>query len=140
MIRVQKILYPTDFSSPSTLAYFHALGLAEAYKAGLTVLHVHTPGGPDAPDKRAAQAQLESVHPANPSIAVRHALREGDAAAEIVKYAADMGADVIVLGTHGRTGVDRLVLGSVAERVVRDAPCSVLVVKLPKGGAGQPPG
>ena len=57
----------------------------------------------------------------------------GDPAGEIVRYAADAGIDVIVMGTHGRTGVDRLLLGSVAEKVMRDAPCSVLVVKLAKG-------
>jgi nucleotide-binding universal stress UspA family protein len=59
-------------------------------------------------------------------------LPEGDPATEIVGYATEAGADVIVLGTHGRTGVDRLVMGSVAERVMRDSSCSVLVVKLPK--------
>ena len=58
---------------------------------------------------------------------------DGDPAREIAAYAADAGIDVIVIGTHGRTGVDRLVMGSVDERVMREAPCSVLVVKLPKG-------
>jgi nucleotide-binding universal stress UspA family protein len=133
MIRVQRILYPTDFSSYSTQAYFHAVGLAESYKAGLTILHVRTPGGPDAGDPTYTRSQLEAVRPTNAAIPVTHVLLDGDPAAEIVRFAADAGIDVIVLGTHGRTGVDRLLLGSVAERVMRDAPCSVLVVKLPKG-------
>lgn len=133
MIHVKKILYPTDFSSYSTQAYFHALGLAEAYGASLTVVYVHTPGSGD---KQRCREQLEQVRPANPKIPVSHVLLEGDAASEVTRYAADAGIDVIVIGTHGRTGVDRLVMGSVAERVMREAPCSVLVVKLRRGVGG----
>jgi nucleotide-binding universal stress UspA family protein len=140
MIQVRKILYPTDFSSYSNQAYFHAVGLAETYRASLTVVYVLTPGSAEAGRGRPHwQEQLEQVRPANRSIAVHHVLLEGDPAGEIARYAADAGVDVIVIGTHGRTGVDRLVMGSVAEKVMREAPCSVLVVKLPKGaGAGQP--
>ena len=60
-------------------------------------------------------------------------LLEGDPAEEIVRYGRDAGIDLIVMGTHGRTGLERLLMGSVAEKVLRDASCSVLVVKLPKG-------
>jgi nucleotide-binding universal stress UspA family protein len=137
MIRIQKILYPTDFSSYSTPAYFHALGLAENYGASLTILYVYPPGSEGAGDaeteRRHWREQLEQVRPSNPKIAVNHMFLEGDPASEIVRYAADAGADVIVLGTHGRTGVERLLMGSVAEKVMREAPCSVLVVKLPRG-------
>jgi nucleotide-binding universal stress UspA family protein len=133
VIHVRKILYPTDFSSYSNQAYFHALGLAETYRASLTVVYIHTPGGFG--DKAYWRGQLEQVRPGNPKIPVSHVLLEGDPAGEIARYAADAGIDVIVIGTHGRTGVDRLVMGSVAERVMREAPCSVLVVKLPKGVA-----
>lgn len=133
MIHVKKILYPTDFSSYSNQAYFHAVGLAEKYGASLTVVYVHRPGDGD---KAYWCGQLEQIRPANPAIPVAHVLLEGDPAAEIVRYAADAGIDVIVIGTHGRTGVDRLVMGSVAEKVMREAPCSVLVVKLPRGGGG----
>jgi nucleotide-binding universal stress UspA family protein len=132
MIHVKKILYPTDFSSYSTQAYFHALGLAETYGASLTVAHVHSSTEVETEQLR---EQLEEVRPTNPKIKVNHVLLEGDAAAEIARYAADAGIDVIVIGTHGRTGVDRLVMGSVAERVMREAPCSVLVVKLRCGVA-----
>lgn len=134
MIRVTKILYPTDFSSYSTQAYFHAVGLAEAYGASLTVVYVHTPGTPG--DRAHWESQLEQVRPANPKIPVTHVLLEGDPANEIARFATDASIDVIVIGTRGRTGVDRLVLGSVAERVMREAPCTVLVVKLPKGVGG----
>jgi nucleotide-binding universal stress UspA family protein len=123
VIHVKRILYPTDFSSYSNQAYFHALNLAEAYGASLTVVHVHVPGAPGGRDHW--RNLLEQVRPANPHIAVSHVLLSGDPAAEIARYAADAGIDVIVIGTHGRTGVDRVV-----------TPCSVMVVKLPKGAAG----
>lgn len=131
MIRVARILYPTDFSSYSNLAYFHAVALAEAHGATLTVVHVHAPG-----DRRQWQELLEQVRPANPNIGVTHVLLEGDPAAEVVRYAADAGIDLIVIGTHGRTAAERAPMGSVAERVMRESACSVLVVKLPKGATG----
>jgi nucleotide-binding universal stress UspA family protein len=137
MIRVKKILYPTDFSSYSNQAYFHALGLAEKYKASVTFVYVYTPGGEGddgtGADRKYWRNQLEQIRPSNPEIPVSHVMLEGDPATEIVRYAADAGIDVIVVGTHGRTGVDRLLMGSVAEKVMREAPCSVLVVKLPRG-------
>lgn len=135
MIHVKRILYPTDFSTYSNQAYFHAVGLAETYGASLTIVYVYTPGSAESAggSRRYWRSQLEQVRPSNPAIPVHHAFLEGDPASEIVRYAADAGIDVIVIGTHGRTGVDRLVMGSVAEKVMREAPCSVLVVKLPKG-------
>jgi nucleotide-binding universal stress UspA family protein len=135
MIHVKKVLYPTDFSSYSNQAYFHAVGLAENYGASLTVVYVYTPGSAETAggDRKFWRSQLEQVRPGNPGIPVHHVFLEGDPAGEITRYAADAGIDVIVLGTHGRTGVDRLLMGSVAEKVMRDAPCSVLVVKLPRG-------
>ena len=144
MIRVNHIIYPTDFSSYANQAYFHAVGLAETYRAALTVVHVYTPTNnpgalPPAAAREYWRRQLEQVRSANPTIAVSHVLLEGDPATEIVGYATEAGADVIVLGTHGRTGVDRLVIGSVAERVMRGASCSVLVVKLPRQ-SGPPSG
>lgn len=137
MFRVKNLLYATDFSSYSTQAYFHAVALAENWNAKLTIVNVFCPGsdGQSPGDRDFWRQQLESVRPSNPAIAVEHVLLEGDPAAEIVAYAARTKPDVIVLGTHGRSGVDRLLMGSVAERVLRDAPCSVLVVKLPKGAA-----
>jgi nucleotide-binding universal stress UspA family protein len=140
MIRIAKILYPTDFSSYSNQAYFHAIALAENHGASLTVLFVHTPDAsaavPSAEEKPSRaywRNQLEQIRPTNPDIPVRHVFLEGDPAEEIVRYGRDTGMDLIVMGTHGRTGLERLLLGSVAEKVLRDAACSVLVVKLPKG-------
>jgi nucleotide-binding universal stress UspA family protein len=140
MIRIQKIVYPTDFSSYSNQAYFHAIALAETHGASLTVLFVYSPdmsapGPARDPDTARAywRSQLEQIRPVDPRIPVRHVFLEGDPAEEIVRYGRDAGADLIVMGTHGRTGLERLLLGSVAEKVLRDASCSVLVIKLPRG-------
>jgi nucleotide-binding universal stress UspA family protein len=141
MIRIETILYPTDFSSYSNQAYFHAVSLAEKHGARLTALFVYnadkvtTPGQPTTEEeaKQYWQTQLESIRPVDCRIPVHHVLLEGDPADEIVRFCRDASIDLVVLGTHGRTGVERLLMGSVAEKVLRDAPCSVLVVKLPKG-------
>jgi nucleotide-binding universal stress UspA family protein len=140
VIHVRKILYPTDFSSYSNQAYFHAISLAEKHGANLTIVYVYNPEAPaqagepgDHPARRAYwRGQLESVRPLNTTIEVRHLVLEGDPATEIVRHVQQTGIDLVVMGTHGRTGLERLLLGSVAEKVLRDAPCSVLVVKLPR--------
>ncbi|QEL14375.1 universal stress protein [Limnoglobus roseus] len=135
MFNVRTILYPTDFSSFSTQAYFHAVGLAENYRAKLTVIYVFRPRDPSrsAMERAYWLEQLETIRPTNAKIPVTHVLLEGDAATEIVRFAADTKTDVIVMGTHGRTGAERELMGSTAEHVMRDAPCSVMVVKMPKG-------
>jgi nucleotide-binding universal stress UspA family protein len=132
MIHVRKVLYPTDFSSYSNQAYFHALAQAEIHGASLTILYVYNPSQRDG-DREYWRGQLEQIRPSNLDIPVEHVLLEGDPAQEINRYARDANFDLIVLGTHGRTGRERLLMGSVAEKVMRDGPCSVLVVKLPKG-------
>jgi nucleotide-binding universal stress UspA family protein len=139
MINVRKVLYATDFSSYSNLAYFHAVALAESHKAALIVAHVQTPEGvlsrETSPKDRAHwRGQLEQIHPLNSEIPVEHVLLEGNAAKEIIYFATANNVDLIVMGTHGRTGLERLLMGSVAETVLRNAPCSVLVVKMPKAG------
>jgi nucleotide-binding universal stress UspA family protein len=137
MIRIKKILYPTDFSSYSNQAYFHAVSLAEKHGASLTILYVYSPisatEGRSGDDRAHWRSQLEQIRPVDPTIPISHVFLEGDPAAEIVQYAIDASIDLIVMGTHGRTGLERLLMGSVAEKVMREAPCSVLVVKLPKG-------
>ena len=133
MIHVKKILYPTDFSSYSNQAYFHALGLAETYGASLTVAYVHAPGSTG--DQSHWREQLEQVRPANPKIPVSHVLLEGDPAREIARYAADAG-NRRDRDRHARPhgcGQARDGFGCGARHA--QAPCSVLVVKLPKGVA-----
>lgn len=133
MINVKKILYPTDFSSYSNQAYFHAVALAEAHGASLTILYVYAPGTGIHGKQDFWRHQLEQIRPLNSDIPVHHEFLEGDPADEIVRYADDAMFDLVVMGTHGRSGMERLLMGSVAEKVMRDARCSVLVVKLPKG-------
>jgi nucleotide-binding universal stress UspA family protein len=141
MIRISKILYPTDFSSHSNQAYFHAVALAEKHGASLTIGFVYSPSffsaaearGEAGGDRDYWRDQLEQIRPVDPRIPVHHVFLEGDPATEIVRYASEAGIDLIVMGTHGRTGLERLLMGSVAEKVMREARCSVLVVKLPKG-------
>src|SRR5258708_4788097 len=124
MIHVKRILYPTDFSPYSNQAYFHAVAVAEVHRASLTIVYVYVPG--PGGDQRHWREQLEQIRPANPAIAVQHVFLEGDPGAEIVRYATDAAIDLIVMGTHGRSGLERLLVGSVTERVMREAPCSVL--------------
>jgi nucleotide-binding universal stress UspA family protein len=137
MINIRNVLYATDFSPYSNQAYFHAVAIAESHGARLTIVHVFTPGSvvssSESPDERAHwRGQLQQIRPVNVKIPVQHILLEGNAADQIIGYAAANQTDLIVMGTHGRTGLERLLMGSVAEKVLRNAPCSVLVVKMPK--------
>jgi nucleotide-binding universal stress UspA family protein len=137
VIGVGKVLYATDFSPYANQAYFHAVALAEGHGAGLAIAYVYSPGSrasaavTEDGARRHWREQLEQVRPLNPRIPVEHVFLEGDPAEEIIRYAAASRVDLIVLGTHGRTGLARLLLGSVAEKVLRGAPCSVLVAKMP---------
>jgi len=72
---------------------------------------------------------LEAVKPSDPTVAFTHRLTMGDPASEIVRIAVEEGAEMIGLGTHGRSGMTRMLMGSVAEAVVRRAPCPVLVYR-----------
>jgi nucleotide-binding universal stress UspA family protein len=90
------------------------------------------PARPDPEDREYWRSQLEQIRPVNPAIPVQHVLLTGNPAEEIIRYAADQRIDLIVMGTHGRTGLERLLMGSVAEKVLRGALCSVLIVKIPK--------
>jgi nucleotide-binding universal stress UspA family protein len=153
-IDIRQILCPTDFSTPSARAFEHALVLAAWYRAPVTVLHVlpepvaaapalpygFTPALVDGSLRDAMQTELSSlVGPANR--AGLHAvaeLRDGHPATETVRVAQELHADLIVMGTHGRTGFQRFVLGSVAETVLRRAPCPVLTVP-PRAGEDADP-
>jgi len=132
MFHVTRVLYATDFSSYSNQAYFHAIALAERYEASLTILNVWHEQA-DCGSSEGCRRQLETIRPENAGIPIRHVFLEGDPAEEIVRYANENNVGLIVMGTHDRTGAERQLMGSVAERVMRGAACSVLVVKLPKG-------
>jgi nucleotide-binding universal stress UspA family protein len=120
---IRQILVATDFSDISEAAVRVAHAYAKAFGARLHVFHVTWPDELGVTALFAGLvAELGTVVP------IVVASQRGDAADEIVRYARDHGIQLIVLGTHGRTGVSRVLLGSVAERVIRTAPCPVLTV------------
>lgn len=137
------ILFATDFSSASDEALPHAEALARQAGARLLIVHVEEPplayGGGELyygipePDSARILAMLEAVKPASKDLPYVHRMALGDPAAEIVRLAADEGAELIVLGTHGRTGMLRFLMGSVAEAVVRRATCPVMVYRTMAG-------
>lgn len=139
MLPIRTIFHPTDFSDHSQAAFELACALARDYSAALVVVHVIPPTRVYAPDGIAvpfpaeepyeARIQLERLHPADLSLSVDHKLLEGDPTTKILELVSEVKPDLIVMGTHGATGLTRLLMGSVAENVMRKAPCPVLTVR-----------
>jgi nucleotide-binding universal stress UspA family protein len=150
MLEIKLILCPVDFSEFSIRAYHYALSLAEHYRAKLVAQHivelsrypyaeyVATQGDyqefsralREGGEKRLQEFMKKYTHDeVQPELAVH----EGVAADSILSFTQERKMDLIVMGTHGRRGFDRLVLGSVTDRVMRTAPCPVLAIsKLPR--------
>lgn len=146
MIKIKKILYPTDFSEPSKVALEYAAELARQFGAELEILHVmfdetqvvsfylpqvtmqslstdiETGSAKQLDDFIQSQSALKGVNYTTKLI-------KGTPFIEITKHAKDTAADMIVIGTHGRTGLDHVLFGSTAEKVVRKAPCPVFTVR-----------
>ena len=141
MLPINNILHPTDFSRNSENAWHLACALARDHGATLTLLHVNLiptmaygefgAVPPETYDKQKMETLLEQIQPTDPSLSIQRIVIDGDAAEEIVRHAKETMCDLIVMGTHGRTGLGRLLMGSVAEKVMRGAPCPVLTVKDP---------
>lgn len=143
MFRPQVILHPTDFSKYSRHAFDLAVDLAQHYQAAIMVLHVVETLGPENVTYGEAVSQLEpesyrqrlqhdlvSLQPSPESgVTARHLLAEGRPAETIERVAREQGCGLIVMGTHGRTGLQRLLMGSIAEHVVRHSSCPVLTIK-----------
>lgn len=149
MIVLKKIVYPTDFSeaadvafdaaqrlardSQSLLLIVHVVDPAATQPPGMTPAHVPTRGAPLSEEYRRAldeaHADLEKVVPVDPSIRFEHRLAEGAPGEQIGRLAEEEQADLIVMGTHGRSGLRRLLMGSVAETVLRRANCPVLTLR-----------
>ena len=134
---VREILVATDFSGSAVAAADVAVGYARRFGARLHLLHVwQTPisSGP-----RTALEQLASA--LGPDVPIVTAVETGSPAVSILHYARDHEIDLIVVGTHGRTGFSRALIGSVAESVVRSAPCPVLAVRggVPAGAIEEKP-
>ena len=124
-LEIREILFPTDFSEVARQAGQTGADLARHFGARLHVLHVVGPTSDPAP---ASSALRDAVEALGVSLRSVETTASGSAAREIVAYGASHRIDLIVIGTHGRTGVSRALLGSVAEAVVRRAACRVLCV------------
>jgi nucleotide-binding universal stress UspA family protein len=143
MFPIRTILHPTDFSESANQAFHMACSLARDHNARMIVMHVMptpltTLGGmpavPPIPDEYGREElaeKLRAVQPPPPAIPVDHMLEEGDPVSTIIQIAERVPCDLIVMGTHGRRGLGRFLMGSVAEEVTRKAPCPVLTVKSP---------
>ena len=145
----KNILFCTDFSEDSHWAFTYALDLAKTYKANLTIFHVTPePVHPEqlslylAPKKlvelRASQkkeidrqVRTHYVEKMGRFKNYQIVFKEGEPFVEIIHGVKKDSVDLIVMGTHGRTGLDHVFFGSTAEKVVRKSPCPVLTVRLP---------
>jgi nucleotide-binding universal stress UspA family protein len=156
MLPLKRILVPTDFSEPAQEALKTAVEFAEHFSALLLLVHVvppvpvpYQPLVSPAPafditayledltkiSKETLQAHAEKHVP--PEIERTLSASAGDPASEILRLSQDLEADLIVIATHGRGGWQRFLFGSVAEKVVRLAPCPVLVVHAPQAEGGE---
>ena len=145
MIEIRRILCPVDFSDHSRRALDHAVAIARWYKSTVTVLQVYSPVpvaafGPGPVvfepmvltavdrDQLLADVRTFAETESAPEVPLEAVVREGNTAGEILEQATSMKADLLVMGTHGRSGFERVVLGSVAEKVLRKASCPVMTV------------
>jgi nucleotide-binding universal stress UspA family protein len=144
-IELKRICVATDFSAPANRAFQYGLVFARQFGAELHLLHVIEDVIPTVPEPGLAmlptQEIMNSLRKASEEgmnklaagqdvqgVALRQAVREGVPFREICDYAKREAIDLVVVGTHGRAGLTHLLLGSVAERVVRSAPCPVLTI------------
>jgi nucleotide-binding universal stress UspA family protein len=140
-MKAKKILFPTDFSHTGDAALAMATALARDTGAKLLIVHAEEPpmayGGGELyygrlePAREDLEKMLEAIKPSDPAVPYEHRLVTGEPAHALTRLAADEDVDMIVMGTHGRTGLSRMVMGSVAEAVVRRAGCPVLTYKQP---------
>jgi nucleotide-binding universal stress UspA family protein len=146
MKALRRIMHPSDFSSASSAAFAKAVELAKSNRAELLLLHVVDATVPLGPDGYVAPSVYEEIQRSaraygqrklaglvdkakKAGVRARPVLLEGTAYQGILRAARSQRADMIVMGTHGRSGLAKLFLGSVAERVVGAAPCPVLTVR-----------
>lgn len=147
MVSFQRILIATDFSDTCSRAIEYGVMMAKTLGASLHVLHVLQDDTPLVVDgltylptnffeelEQRAAARLEEVIPKSDrdKLAVTLVMRRGSPFMEIIRYARDQKMDLIVVGTHGRGAFAHVLMGSVAEKIVRKAPCPVLTVRHPQ--------
>ena len=151
-MNTRKILCPTDFSQYTDAALGYASSLAAESGGTLYIVHVDEYRDSSAAlgevainyaapwgiaDRSEVRKQLDEVKPTLPHVDFEHRYLEGGPIHEIVDFAEREHVDLIVMGSHGRTGLARLLMGSVAEGVARRAPCPVLIVKQPVAVAAE---
>jgi len=146
MLSIKTVLVPTDFSDASEAALAYGKGLAEAFGASLHLVHVmedllahawaaevYVASAPNLREEieRESRVRLETMLPAaeRERLRAQVALLAGNPFIEIIRYAKTNDIDLIVMGTHGRGPIAHMLLGSVAEKVVRKSPCPVLTVR-----------
>ena len=134
--QLQKILVPVDFSECSNKAIQYALPFAKQFGAEVVLLHLVEPypavpemAPLDVENLQDAKEQMQQWEHAASSVPIKTIVRVGDPTSGIIEAAKELEIDLIIVSTHGRTGVARFFLGSTAERVIRQAPCPVLVVR-----------
>lgn len=148
-IELKRICVPTDFSEPAEHALRYGVTLAEKFGAQLSLLHVVQDILPTVPEPGLAMLPTEEIMRSlekgakeglenflakewSDRINVVRAVRHGVPFHEICQFAKQETIDLVVMGTHGRTGLTHFLLGSVAERVVRSSPCPVLTIRHPE--------
>jgi nucleotide-binding universal stress UspA family protein len=145
-MKIEKILFATDFSEGSAAALPYAADIARQYGAKLYLVHVvyditkatgwyvpHVAVGEIYDEiEKSARAEIGKIDPVELRGLkdVGQVILKGTPYEEIIKFAEDNKVDLIVLGTHGRKGIDRVLFGSTAEQILRNAPCPVLSVRL----------
>jgi nucleotide-binding universal stress UspA family protein len=145
----KKILFCTDFSEDAHWAFTYALQLAKRFKSKLLILHVTPePVHPEQlsiylPQEKLDELRISQKKEIDQQLKTRYikkmrgfkdykaVLKEGEPFVEIIQIAKKESADLIVMGTHGRSGLDHILFGSTAEKVVRKSPCPVLTIRLP---------
>jgi nucleotide-binding universal stress UspA family protein len=138
-MKFKTILFPSDLSTAEAAAFEYAVDLAAESDAKLLITHVREPApvyadgnfylGVPMPDYEEISKMLVAVKPSRPGVRYEHRLLTGDPAPEVAELARRERADLIVMSSHGRSGFGRFLMGSIAEGVLRAAPCPVLIVK-----------
>jgi len=147
-MQMNKILVPLDFSAASETALSYATSLAKESGASLLLVHVEERpiaygagefyvGAADVDTSEELTARLQAVTPTDQQVAYAHRMLSGEPAPAIVHLAEEEKVDLIVMGTHGHTGLMRLLMGSVAEEIVRKAPCPVFTLREPAATEAQ---